>query len=600
MSSGRFNINLVEELTLGNFKCFSASQKLPLRPITLLYGPNGAGKSTVIQALKWLPELSNGTWRESFGRLVRDYDLKSNLTFGAKISLASDLKAPDDSDPFLLKLRDWITSKVSTFAFEAELTGNNPLSSLPLADSRSLQDWARPPLISKSNLWVNDVPLLDLKLWFGRPGIATTFFEQRSWLRVEKFNGSHPLVPLLLPLAKELALFRIRSRIDPTGLVGEGDALAADPLFRTLEEGLLDFELESIKPRELLGALEELDEKILFDAYKIPIRAELDERDRDVTYISVDHAASFSIKSPYLDMLPKGLSGAALIEEIILDQLRLLVALVVNFLADLDELTGGFSSPFFDVVHLGALRSIPSSQFVLTDPEELFKCAPDWHLPARLRGALGLHATERQIRRVNAWLESLERLDTAYKFLVSRVTVEESTDGKPPTATQHLRFKGILDRRRNVVVPLSETGTGFSQLLPIILAAFSGNGELVAVQQPELHLHPALQSELGDLFIAQALGERCDDTKWNGTNQFVLETHSEHLLLRIMRRIRETSRGTLPNHIPPVHPDDVSLLYIDNVGETTVVRPMPLSKDGQLLYDWPGGFFEEGLREVLM
>jgi predicted ATPase len=150
------------------------------------------------------------------------------------------------------------------------------------------------------------------------------------------------------------------------------------------------------------------------------------------------------------------------------------------------------------------------------------------------------------------------------------------------------------------VVPPAETGTGFSQLLPIILAAFSGTGELVAIQQPELHLHPALQSELGDLFITRALGERSDETKWSGSNQFVLETHSEHLLLRIMRRIRETSRGTLPDQIPPVYPDDVSILYIDNTSGDTVVRPMPLSDDGQLLYDWPGGFFEEGLRELLI
>jgi predicted ATPase len=150
------------------------------------------------------------------------------------------------------------------------------------------------------------------------------------------------------------------------------------------------------------------------------------------------------------------------------------------------------------------------------------------------------------------------------------------------------------------VVPLSETGTGFSQLLPILLAAFSGNGALIAIQQPELHLHPALQSELGDLFIARALGERCDEERWNGSNQFVLETHSEHLLLRIMRRIRETTRGTLPDTVPPVYPDDVSILYIDNSEDHAVVRTMPLSDDGQLLYDWPGGFFEEGLREVLM
>jgi predicted ATPase len=183
--------------------------------------------------------------------------------------------------------------------------------------------------------------------------------------------------------------------------------------------------------------------------------------------------------------------------------------------------------------------------------------------------------------------------------MTARLYIEETMEGAATNKYEHLRFKGIMDLERKIVVPLSETGTGFSQLLPIVLAAFSGNGELVTIQQPELHLHPALQSELADLFITRALGKRFDEMRWDGTNQFVLETHSEHLLLRIMRRIRETSRGVV-NEIPPVYADDISVLYIDNAGDHAVVRPMPLSEDGQLLYDWPEGFFEEGLREVLM
>jgi AAA15 family ATPase/GTPase len=161
-------------------------------------------------------------------------------------------------------------------------------------------------------------------------------------------------------------------------------------------------------------------------------------------------------------------------------------------------------------------------------------------------------------------VNSLSELESL-NFAADPLT-EETMAGFLSTNNRHLRFRGILDRQRNVLVSLSETGTGFSQLLPILFAAFSGDGELVAIQQPELHLHPALQSELGDLFIARALGERSDETEWRGSNQFVLETHSEHILLRIMRRIRETSRGTLPKQVPPVYPDDVSILYIDNSG----------------------------------
>jgi predicted ATPase len=134
MSSARSIINLVEELTLGNFKCFSTTQELPLRPITLLYGPNGAGKSSVIQALNWLPELSGGTWNQKFERFVRNHDRQSSLTLGAKISLAKEVLTPSESEPFVSRLRNLIAAKVATFAFKAQLTGKNPVSTLSDSD----------------------------------------------------------------------------------------------------------------------------------------------------------------------------------------------------------------------------------------------------------------------------------------------------------------------------------------------------------------------------------------------------------------------------------------------------------------------------------
>ena len=79
-----------------------------------------------------------------------------------------------------------------------------------------------------------------------------------------------------------------------------------------------------------------------------------------------------------------------------------------------------------------------------------------------------------------------------------------------------------------------------------------------------------------------------------------METHSEHILLRIMRRIRETTLGTLPTHLKGITPNDVAVVYIDNNGKDVIVRELRLNELGELIDDWPGGFFEEGLREVLI
>ena len=101
---------------------------------------------------------------------------------------------------------------------------------------------------------------------------------------------------------------------------------------------------------------------------------------------------------------------------------------------------------------------------------------------------------------------------------------------------------------------------------------------------------PALQADLGDVFLHSALGEN--------RNRFLIETHSEHLLLRIMRRMRQTAAGELPEGIPKIQPKDVMVLFVEPDGPRSIIREMPLNEYGDLVKAWPGGFFEEGLREV--
>jgi hypothetical protein len=148
----------------------------------------------------------------------------------------------------------------------------------------------------------------------------------------------------------------------------------------------------------------------------------------------------------------------------------------------------------------------------------------------------------------------------------------------------------LLDLRSSTAVTHRDVGIGISQVLPVLVHAYADEGKIVAIEQPEIHLHPALQSELGDLFIESALGLR--------KNTFLLETHSEHLMLRIMRRIRETHLNTLPKGCTPITNNDVSVLFVEPDGTRSIVREMPLNEIGELVKAWPGGFFEEGYREL--
>jgi predicted ATPase len=148
----------------------------------------------------------------------------------------------------------------------------------------------------------------------------------------------------------------------------------------------------------------------------------------------------------------------------------------------------------------------------------------------------------------------------------------------------------LMDKRTKTPVSHRDVGIGVSQVIPILVSCYGLSDAFVAIEQPEIHLHPKLQAELGDVFIQSALGEQ--------KNTFILETHSEHLLLRIMRRMRETYNNELPEGCLPVRPEDVSVLFVESDSRGSFVREMPLNKRGELVKAWPGGFFEEELDEI--
>jgi predicted ATPase len=159
-----------------------------------------------------------------------------------------------------------------------------------------------------------------------------------------------------------------------------------------------------------------------------------------------------------------------------------------------------------------------------------------------------------------------------------------------------LDLSNVPTQSRVLIVPMdgsielrpNDVGIGISQVVPVIVTALDGAGRFVAIEQPELHLHPKLQAELADLFIEAAKGQ--------AGHVVLLETHSELIPLRIMRRIRETFEQKRHERLGLTE-DDVAIYYVEPFNGTTVVTRLNLSERGQLLDPWPEGFFEEGYRE---
>lgn len=139
----------------------------------------------------------------------------------------------------------------------------------------------------------------------------------------------------------------------------------------------------------------------------------------------------------------------------------------------------------------------------------------------------------------------------------------------------------LVSTRADLPVRTSDIGVWISQLLPVVVAVIDPDRPgITAIEQPELHVHPRLQVELGDLFAESVAGG----------NVFLIETHSEHLLLRIMRRMRETSAGTLPEGAPEVRPEDVNVLFVEPDGAQTLIRavPAPRIEIHRVCYDGSG------------
>jgi len=132
---------------------------------------------------------------------------------------------------------------------------------------------------------------------------------------------------------------------------------------------------------------------------------------------------------------------------------------------------------------------------------------------------------------------------------------------------------------RSSRVLITDVGFGVSQLLPVlVLCYYVPEGATVLLEQPELHLHPSVQSGLADVFI---------DVAKNRKVQVILESHSEHLLRRLQRRIAEEK----------IARDDTALYFCDIARGISKLQQIELNLFGSI-QNWPENFFGDEFGEM--
>lgn len=129
-----------------------------------------------------------------------------------------------------------------------------------------------------------------------------------------------------------------------------------------------------------------------------------------------------------------------------------------------------------------------------------------------------------------------------------------------------------------------------------VVAASRKRDCLLAIEQPELHIHPAIQVGIGDLFINAI--QRDPEGFATAGKTLLIETHSEHILLRLLRRIREKTDEELAPGFVGLDTGDLSVIYVEDDEQDVRFRALDVDEHGEFRDQWPHGFFEERAGEL--
>lgn len=607
---------MITRIELENFKGIRERVALDLKPITLLFGANSSGKSTVIHALHYALEVLRNQNLDAdrttlggdsvdlggFRNLVHAHDLERRITmlfeFEADGSLAdytegiSDI-TPEHRVPPGPNLEDVdLDDRISTAWVRFEVGWSHALGAPQVFSYEVGTNGLRESPVIRIEAGANKGQTASLLLRVDHPIFGDPQLQVERWVQTPTGRAPH---------------FTEDNEI--TSLLGDAD----------------------IKTKRGMVSLPVYDQLSAVPIWRRPFRLWLADD-------TIPIAPSFIEVRRIMSKLGVGIG-------------ELLVAKLERLL------------------YLGPLRTIPPRTYRPPLTEDLAR----WAEGLGAWDALHRHG-DQFVSRASDWMASLE---TGYRIVLRRVVeldgaAAESLQelikqlgysesvAKPRSKKQsgsrtpkfseadepifraalsqkHLNALRsatvrkevvLIDERNGVVVRPADVGVGISQVLPVIVAALyrgkRGAGAFVAIEQPELHVHPKLQVALADLFIEQSSAGSVSD-HW-----FLLETHSEHILLRLLRRIREQSarpvrgggmervRGRVPGSPRgqltgdtteddadaegpvPFTPERISVIYVQR-GEDGTTRFVPLRIDetGEFLDVWPEGFFDERREELL-
>ena len=172
---------------------------------------------------------------------------------------------------------------------------------------------------------------------------------------------------------------------------------------------------------------------------------------------------------------------------------------------------------------------------------------------------------------VAQWLQDMQLIDS---FKIRQI------------AKKRKEYEVLIQTQHNgPEVKLTDVGFGVSQVLPVIVECFYVPARSIVIfEQPEIHLHPRVQADLADLFIAAIHAREYNEERGI---QLIVESHSEHFLRRLLRRIAEEE---LDN-------EEVALYFCEPDSQGADMKQLETDKYGNIR-NWPEGFFGDEMGDL--
>jgi hypothetical protein len=560
----------ITKLIVGGFRSFGDRTEIPIAPITLVFGPNSSGKSALLHAMNELK------------RRIRPDQEQARSSFAqALLVLAGDGAGVAHKMPRESVFDEEQVTPV-LLGFEMDAFQN---SGSRYGDSVTF-DFADQALLP---FWALEGEHVGYEILEHAPGVSL-FLELRrgdltvvSGMTFDVANSpateeSCPKIEWAQPIADTK---RPWSAYEEPGIwkINVASPLWTEGRGRVALEGCIELS-KSDDPQ--------LKQLVRIEGDDLVIRADICQR----------RAVRWS-DSPWWmttgNLGPEAVHAAPLVDEF-LDYM--------NFLLQQVEFAGHEN---LDIVQVRGDRQ------VLTDEATKGKCsvplnigdvAPgpgvsDYSLWLGLKTAEPDSLTKEQLKAIHAGRDFVNEALASSLFGSRhyRVCAEVTEIGTRVLARRDgmdddhpaisLQTQLYLEDDEKRCLDFNEVGSGISYVLPVLTALSQAGRSWI--EQPELHLHPRAQCDLGDAVIrAYNRGRFC-----------VVETHSEHMILRLLRRIRATCSGADIDEELRCSPEAVCVLYLslDGIGRTEVKR-LRVSRSGDFMDLWPDGFFEERSREL--